>query len=303
MSRTTQLHLADVVVDQAVLGEHPLPKHGAATDKTARGIVVIAGGSVETPGAVILAGVAALRAGAGKLRIITVRDAAPIVASAIPEARVIGVPANDGEIDASAASQHADMFDTADAVLVGTGSLRPERAAELTAEAARHVGSDTTLVIDAGALAVFEARVASLGPVAHRTVAMPNPVEAAHVLGTEADDVANDLAGSLDELVSRLGVVVALRHAETWTAGPGTRRFVDRSGHITLATSGSGDVLAGLLTGLAARGADRLTATLWAVHAHGHAGLQAAQRVGGLGVLARELSDELPSVLSALNLE
>jgi ADP-dependent NAD(P)H-hydrate dehydratase len=70
---------------------------------------------------------------------------------------------------------------------------------------------------------------------------------------------------------------------------------------VGLATSGSGDVLAGLITGLAARGADPLTASLWANHLHRAAGDRCAAARGTFGFLARELLDETPLALRALS--
>jgi NAD(P)H-hydrate repair Nnr-like enzyme with NAD(P)H-hydrate dehydratase domain len=117
----------------------------------------------------------------------------------------------------------------------------------------------------------------------------------------EPEDWICDRPGdALDAAVRRLGAVVSLRDAETRTAGPGTAHYVDPSGHGALGTSGSGDVLAGALLGLAARGADPLCATVWAAHLHGLAG----QRLGcdgpGLGTLARELPAELPRALRSV---
>jgi NAD(P)H-hydrate repair Nnr-like enzyme with NAD(P)H-hydrate dehydratase domain len=126
---------------------------------------------------------------------------------------------------------------------------------------------------------------------------MPNPAEMAKLLGCPPDEVTADPAAALAAAVGRLGTVVTLRMAETWTAGPGTPAFLDQSGNAGLATSGSGDVLAGVIGGLAARGADALTATLWANHLHAAAGERCAVRLGSLGYLARELLDELPRVL------
>jgi hydroxyethylthiazole kinase-like uncharacterized protein yjeF len=287
-----------VVVDPRVLSRHPLPATDGATTKHERGIVVVVGGTVETPGATVLAGVAALRAGAGKLQILTVEPHASAVAVAVPEARVVGLPVRDEEVDASALADCDARLAAADAVLVGTGCLDPARAAALRREVLRRVQPHAIVIVDAAALpAANEAgELRSSGSV----VVMPNPAEAAQMLRVEPADVEGDPRRALTALVDGLHVFVTVRHAETWTGGPGTGAFVDRVGHPSLATSGSGDVLGGVLAGLAARGADPLAAMLWAVHVHGHAGIQAAQRVGGDGVLARELSDEVPTILAAL---
>ncbi len=102
--------------------------------------------------------------------------------------------------------------------------------------------------------------------------------------------------------VERLGVVVALRDADTWVGAPGEPPWLDQSGNPGLATSGSGDVLGGLIAGLAVRGADPLTATVWAVHVHGAVGDRCAARFGDLGYLARELLAEVPRALRVLSI-
>jgi ADP-dependent NAD(P)H-hydrate dehydratase len=291
---------AEVIVDVAVLADHPLPDHGAETSKHDRGTVVVVGGSRETPGATLLAATTALRAGAGKLQLVVTEPVSAALGIALPEARVIGVHYERDDVTPSTFDECSEVFDAADAVLVGTGALGADAGCALMRAVVPRLGAGTALVVDAGALAMLEARPDAVAPVAARTVAMPNAVEAARLLGVEPDSVLDDIGAALDDLVDRIGVCVTVRHAMTWTAAPGTPRFVDHSGHPALATSGSGDVLAGLLTGLAARGAAPLTAALWAVHTHAHAGVQAAQRIGGNGILARDLPGLVPSVLAGL---
>src|SRR3954447_17649376 len=87
-------------VDAVVLAAHPLPEVDEDDDKQGRGQVLVVGGSAETPGAVILSGVAALRAGAGKLQLATAESAAVAVGVAMPEARSVGLPeTSTGAID------------------------------------------------------------------------------------------------------------------------------------------------------------------------------------------------------------
>ena len=86
----------------------------------------------------------------------------------------------------------------------------------------------------------------------------------------------------------------------TRTLNCGREHFIDRTGHRALGTAGSGDVLAGALTGLAVRGAEPLRATLWAVHVHGLAGEQLGRHGPGIGTLARELLDVLPGTLQSI---
>jgi NAD(P)H-hydrate repair Nnr-like enzyme with NAD(P)H-hydrate dehydratase domain len=98
-----------------------------------------------------------------------------------------------------------------------------------------------------------------------------------------------------ERLLSQTGVVV-MKGADTFVVGDEIWRA--RFGSIALATSGSGDVLAGLLGGLLARGTDPTLAALWAVYLHGEAGRRLGLRQGSVGALAREFPDEIPRLMA-----
>jgi ADP-dependent NAD(P)H-hydrate dehydratase len=276
-----------VVVTPEVLARHPLPDHAEATSKHDRGDVLVVGGTAETPGAVLLAGVAALRAGAGRLK------TAPGLAVQVPEARVIGLDGDDDD-DLTPDLQQAT------AVLLGPGTFGPDATRRLAARAVEVLeGTDGVLVLDAGSLELLADDAELLAPLGPRAVAMPNPGEAAAILA--ADEVDEDgLADVLTTLVDRCRCVVTVRGDDTWTAGPGTPHHVDRSGCVGLATCGSGDVLAGIVAGLAAQGVDALGAVLWATQAHGWAGRRCGDRWGPVGFLARDLLDQVGPALDAL---
>jgi NAD(P)H-hydrate repair Nnr-like enzyme with NAD(P)H-hydrate dehydratase domain len=93
---------------------------------------------------------------------------------------------------------------------------------------------------------------------------------------------------------------VALKGALTVIAAPSGMQWCHRGGNSGLAISGSGDVLAGLIAGLAARGASLEQAAAWGVALHAMAGEQLALKHGPLGYLAREISGEIPALLRAL---
>lgn len=288
------------IVDAAVLREHPLPDHGIETSKHERGSLLIIGGSRETPGGVLLAGVAALRAGAGRIDLATVESAASALAVQVPEARVVGLAETaDGALDPDAAIAVATAS-ACDALVLGTSALDADATAPVVEAAIARLPADTTVVLDAAALAHLGGSSERLAAVASRAVAMPNPSEMARLLGCDAEEVDDDPDAVVDRAVELLGVTMLLRGAETRIATPDGARFVDRCGHPALATSGSGDVVAGALGGLLARGADPLAAALWAVHAHATAGRRLAARGLTLGVLARELLDELPMAFAFL---
>jgi NAD(P)H-hydrate repair Nnr-like enzyme with NAD(P)H-hydrate dehydratase domain len=99
---------------------------------------------------------------------------------------------------------------------------------------------------------------------------------------------------------SELNAVVVLKGSDTIIADSSGNVFKYHGGSVGLATSGSGDTLAGILGGLLARGASPVQASAWAVFIHGEAGRALDKRVGRVGFLAREILDEIPGILEKL---
>ncbi|GAA2722210.1 NAD(P)H-hydrate dehydratase [Cellulomonas aerilata] len=282
------------VVTPALLRDWPLPATEAS--KYGRGQVLVVGGARGTPGAAMLAAVASLRAGAGRLSLAVAESVAVPVAVAIPESGVVGLPeTSSGSVRGDGAERLADSVASSDAVLVGPGLDDAEETAALLRGLAPHVGDDTAVVLDAYALGVLPGLDEVVERLAGRLVLTPNTGEAARLLGREIDD--DDLADAVAEIAARYGAVVSC-YGEV--ADPTGGRWQMSTGYAGLATSGSGDVLAGVLCGLLARGADRAQATCWGTHLHAAAGDRLAARIGPTGFLARELLDELPVVLSEL---
>jgi hydroxyethylthiazole kinase-like uncharacterized protein yjeF len=286
-------------VTRALLRGMPLPRLDEGGDKDARGQVVAIGGSAETPGAILLAGVAALRAGAGKLQLATVRSASAALGVAVPEALVVGLPeTRSGEIAGAAAARLlSERCSNADAILLGPGMSNGRSAHALLRSLVRKIGSDTTLVIDAGALLALQRDRALVRQLHGRVTLTPHTGEMASLLGADRADVEQNAAAYALEAAERFGAVVALKGAETWIAEPGGTLFHYTGGSVGLATSGSGDTLAGVVTGLAARGASASCAAVWGAYLHGAAGAALTRRMGRVGFLARELLAELPPLL------
>jgi hydroxyethylthiazole kinase-like uncharacterized protein yjeF len=160
--------------------------------------------------------------------------------------------------------------------------------------------ADRILVIDALALiALRDGRYRFTEET--RVVLTPNFAEMARVTGDKPATVAADPRGVAARTAQDLNVVVSLKGPETFIATPYGEVFRYSEGDVGLATSGSGDVLAGALVGLLARGATLDQAAVWATYLHGAAGNRLAKRIGQLGFLARELSDEIPPLMNALS--
>lgn len=288
-------------VTASALRGWPLPDAGGS--KHTRGHVLIAGGSPATPGAVMLAGLAALRVGAGVLALAVAPSVAAHVAVAVPEAAVHGIAGLEGRggrrsstgadvsIDGTALAATLAGIDT---VCVGPGIDDPDAAAALLREIVSHCEQHARLVIDAFTLGVLPG-FDDVDALAGRAVLTPNVSEASRLLDADPDSIdARPAAEVAAEIATRYRAVVSF---EGGVADPDGRTWAVESGHPGLGTSGSGDVLAGAVAGLLARGADPAQAACWATYLHATAGDRLAPRVGRLGFLAREVVEELPLVL------
>jgi hydroxyethylthiazole kinase-like uncharacterized protein yjeF len=285
---------AEVVTAGLLRGWGP-PEPDDGGDKHDRGTVAVVGGATSTPGAVMLAGLAALRAGAGRLQVLTVDTTSVAVAVALPEAMVLGLPADaGGSLSPDAAEQMTDAVDGAGTVVLGPGLVDRDGARQLLERLLPRLEDDTAVVLDAVALTALAGAPELVAPVAGRLVLTPNAGELAALLdGARAAD-EREAATAVAE---RFGAVVSARG---WVVSPDGRAWREEAGGIGLGTSGSGDVLAGLVGGMLARGADPAQAAVWGQYLHAAAGDRLAARVGRLGFLARELLDEVPPVLAGL---
>jgi hydroxyethylthiazole kinase-like uncharacterized protein yjeF len=303
--RRAAKRLAPIPVDAELLRQWPLPDMDGALGKVGRGQVLVVGGSVQNPGAVMLAGISALRAGAGRLQLATAAAVAPLVAVSVPEARVIGlVHGPDGELLASACRALRAEMAACDALLVGPGMMAGRAAAALL-RAHFNGSSPAALVVDAGGLPAYVAHVEKRsgdgqGALGKPAILTPHAGEMAKMCGVGRDAVQSDPLDMAHRAALRYQAVIVLKGAETYVAAPDGRVFVNTAGGLGLGTSGSGDALAGLVAGLAARGTEALQAAVWAVHLHALAGDRLARKLGPLGFLARELSGEIPVLLSEL---
>ncbi|HMI84065.1 MAG TPA: NAD(P)H-hydrate dehydratase [Polyangiaceae bacterium] len=287
---------ASTRIGPSLLRRWPLPEVTGDGGKEDRGRALVVGGSVEIPGAVILAATGALRAGAGKLQIATCREVATAIAVAIPEARVIGLrSARDGAIAPRSCRAILSEVDRCDALLVGPGMVEARAVFELIR---RRTGRGGTLVADAGALRFWRGRKELPSPGRGATIITPHAGEMADLWGIERSEVLAHPLEVARQAAAYLGVVVVLKGACTYVAAPDGRAYHNTAGNVGLGTSGSGDALSGIIAGLAARGADAVQSAVWGVHLHARAGDMLARKMGMLGFLARELLAEIPPLLA-----
>ena len=290
-----------VEITEDLLRGIPLPRPDERGDKEERGRLFVVGGSPEMPGAITLAAMAALRAGAGKVQVATCSSIAPSVAINLLEGRVFAMPETPaGGIAPDATGAILERAHQADAVLVGPGMTDEESAAGLVKQMLSDLNG-IPLVLDAGALAALNAAKSDNASVRENVILTPHAQEMASLLKCEPEMIASDPFDAVQKAVKKFKVNVLLKGAETLLAMTDGRCYRHRGGNIGLATGGSGDTLSGLMGGLLARGASPDQAAIWGVYIHARAGERLARRIGPLGFLARELPAEFPMLLKELD--
>ncbi|MDB5687187.1 MAG: ADP-dependent (S)-NAD(P)H-hydrate dehydratase [Rhizorhabdus sp.] len=290
---------APLPLDASWRAAHPLPVHEKGTDKNSRGRVLLAGGAEFVPGALRLTGEAALRVGAGKLQMATVRAAAMSLGVLVPEAAMIALPADqDGEIAPHAAGLLVEAMERCDTLILGPGMSLRDGTVDLVRHMIATPRPGLSIVLDAAAVSCAGDLAEAVARHEGRIVMTPHHGEMAALTGLDAEKIAADPIAVAEDAATRFRAVIVLKAGSTVIAAPGAPSLLYASDCTGLATGGSGDVLAGVIGGLIAQGAAPQVAAGWGVWVHGTAGQAAARDIGPIGFLARDLMAYLPRLLA-----
>jgi len=299
------VYVADISIPATVLDEiapqasvndpslwgRAFPRPAAHGHKYDRGHTVVVSGGIATTGAARLAARAALRSGAGLVTIASPREALAVNAAASLAVMVRPV---DGaaELAAFLADKRRNV------VLLGPGG---GAGPDLRKQVAAALSSKASVVLDADALTSFTGDAAQLGTfiearAGRDAILTPHEGEFFRLFNVILEDAKVNSKLERVRLAARFsGAVVVLKGADTVVAAPDGRACIAENAPPTLATAGSGDVLAGLIAGLLAQGMPGFAAASAAVWLHGE-----AANIFGPGLIAEDLSEALPRVYARL---
>jgi NAD(P)H-hydrate epimerase len=258
-----------------------LPRRHRTTHKGQQGHVLIIGGSIGMAGAARLSGEAALRVGAGLVTVATRPENIAAVVAQRPELICRGVDRADAL---------ESLIEKADVVAIGPGLGQDEWAHSLMRRA---VQSDLPMIIDADGLnllAQFPCR-------GERRVLTPHPGEAGRLLGISTAEVQDDRLGTVRRIAEQYGGTVVLKGAGTLVMEHGHPPSICDQGNPGMASPGMGDVLTGVIAGIAAQTSELSEAARAGVLVHAMAGDMAARR-GERGLLASDLFTYLPTCVN-----
>ncbi|HEY9236994.1 MAG TPA: NAD(P)H-hydrate dehydratase [Phenylobacterium sp.] len=270
------------IIDLPLVKRLQRPSH---SDKDGRGRVLVIGEGLDAAGALLLSGTAALRTGARELQIAAPPELAASLGVAVPEARIIPLD----EALAGAAAQ-------SDAVVVGASSTAED--GRPTRQFALAPGGAAYLLMAPAMTGLKPAEAQAFGG---RLVLLAGLAEMAALRGRGQDEVLSEPLEIAREVAAAYQAVVIMNDRDSQIVGADGRAWQTAGNVAALATGGSGDVLAGIIAGLMARGFAPVDAAVIGAYLHGRAGWRLSHDVGSVGFLARELLEEIPLVMTDLS--
>jgi ADP-dependent NAD(P)H-hydrate dehydratase len=286
---------------ETVVNLPELAPRPADTNKGTYGTVLVVAGSQGMSGAAILCGSAALRGGAGLVRVATPEAVLPIVAGGNPCFTSIGLHSDpSGKLAAGEGTTRGRILEAVqgvDVVAMGPGLGRGDEISALLADLVEQISAP--LVLDADGLNAFAGRAERLGKHAGPLIITPHPGEFARLLKMETKAVLGRRAELAVQFAREQKCVVVLNGHGTIVTD-GRRIYRSITGNPGMATGGTGDVLTGLVAALAGQGLEPFAAAQLGVHVHGLAGDLAAREVGEVSLIATDLLDYLPRAFRQL---
>jgi NAD(P)H-hydrate epimerase len=259
------------------------------------GKVCIIAGSVGMSGAAALAGRAALRAGAGLVRVATSKSALPVVAAIEPSYTTIALAEdNSGRISSKAINTILDAIAENDVVAFGPGV---GNTADLQSIALVLIEQSVRLVIDGDGLNNLSKIKNWPDKLKAELVLTPHPGEMKRLWsGLLREELPPDRQQQAVQLAVRTKAVVVLKGAGT-VVTDGEKAYINKTGNPGMATAGSGDVLTGVITALLGQGLSNFDAAVLGVYIHGLAGDIAAQKRGQISLIADDIIEALSDAL------
>lgn len=290
------LHVPELYTNEELARQIPLPTLDA--NKYSRGRVLIIAGSRQYPGAAVLAARGATRCGAGYVTLACPESIVQTMQTHLVTVPVVGVPeTREGSMSDRALPMLLELAVMADSILIGPGLDRTPKTSQLVRDFVAQV-TDKTIVIDADALNAFVGKTSQLTRNEGSLILTPHAGEMARLLEEDSNEVAacpldwaQKLAGDKRTVVLK-GPVTVIACAQV--------QSVDMFGPSVLATAGTGDVLAGMITAFAAQGVDPYRAACLAVRLHGQAAIAAYEVLTPLCVTSEDVAQFIPAGTRAL---
>jgi NAD(P)H-hydrate epimerase len=275
-----------------------LPRRSPDAFKNRVGQILVIAGSRGFGGAARLTAVSSLRAGAGLVVLAAPESLLPQLEAATAEVIKLPLAEENGMMSAAAVEQMQARIQWAEVIAIGPGLGLSEGAQRVV----KHVLAEFsgTIVLDADALNNLIGQQEAIRRAAGKIILTPHPGELSRLTGANKAAIATNPVTIARQTAEELGQVLVLKGAPTVVASPTGEVFVNSTGNAGMATGGSGDVLTGIIAGLAGQNLDPLRAALLGVYVHGRAGDLARDQLGEWSMLAGDIMEHLHLALQEL---
>ena len=267
--------------------DYKLPIRTEISNKSTYGKVLNISGSDYMPGAAFLSSIASLKVGCGYCFLVTTELAKNIIASQCPNLVFVPIQGLTEEIKYS------------DTILIGCGLAINETSVVVFDKLINYAKKDTPIILDADGINILATirREKFLEREFEKVVVTPHPKEASRLLDCSVEDILENVEESAKRISEMYNCVTVLKTHKTFVCSPDGRIYVNTTGNNALAKSGSGDVLAGMISGFIAQKKDIFEGSALGVYLHGLAGDYAAQDLTQYSVLPQDIINYIPKAL------
>lgn len=269
--------------------DYRLPKRIENSNKSTYGRVLNFAGSDYMSGAAYLSSVSALKVGCGYCFLCSTDRVIDVVAT--KTSNLVFMPLSD-------LTQNLDSFDV---VMCGCGLSQNEVSLAKLSELLENLNPKTPLIIDADALNLISKHSQIyLSKGFEHVIMTPHPKEAARLLDCSLEEILADVRLGAEKISKKYNCVTVLKTHNTVIVSPCGKFYENHTGNNSMAKAGSGDVLAGMISGIVAQGADLFEAAVLGVYLHGLSGEIASKTLTNYSVMADDLIANIPNAIMQL---
>ncbi len=273
-----------------------LPQRPAYANKYSVGSLLCVCGSYSMAGAAVLCAKAALRMGAGLVRMAVPESIYPIVSASVPEAVFLVLPESEsGAVSAKGAREITKYADKADAVLVGCGSKMCEDTKSLVLSLVSECKKP--LILDADGINAVAKHINVLRDRVYPTVLTPHEGEMSRLTGLPTVYIRENRAEVAQNFADEYGVTLVLKGKDTLITAKNAECFQNPTGNAGMAVAGSGDVLAGMIASLIAQGTDATQGAVAGAYLHGLAGDMAKEELTEYSLIPSDIIERIPKAI------
>ena len=276
-----------------------LPERAEDANKCDCGRVFVVAGSRGMTGAAALSAYSAIRCGSGLVTVGTAESERQILACKLTEVMTLGLPEKDGMISAEATGEILRYAEKANSMVIGPGLGRSYDMVDII-EALLEAFKGT-LIIDADGINAISRNINILKKKTCKVILTPHSGEMERLTGIKATEIQKNREKVAKNFAEEYGVCVVLKGKGTVVANHDGRVVVNSTGNCGMATGGTGDVLAGVISSFAAQGMDAYDAAVLGTYIHGLAGDIAREDKGIYGIIAGDIAECLPYAIKYLS--